>query len=163
MSGKTLSSKEYNKRMTALLQQMPYPSDNKMKKIARQMGKTHLQISRWFSSNRFLHGINVSLILSSRIKNNAKSKRKTNRHEKLIETFAKNPNPSKELRRQLAAELGRSENYISHWFYKAKRKVFVWIEWWKNIWFQNMNQSFIKNEYNPQKENVRKAIYILRI
>ena len=123
MGKSKLSKEEYNEKMTALLRKTPYPSDSKMKKIAREMGKTHSQIYRWFCNHRFNHGINVSLILSLQHMNNIEFKRKTIEHEKLLKTFAKNPNPSKELRKQLAKELKRTEQYISYWFWKARRKV----------------------------------------
>ena len=141
------------------MNETPYPSESKMKKIAREMGKTPSQIFNWFSNHRFKHGINVSLILSSVYKSCFKLQRKTDKHRKLLETFARNPNPSKQLRRQLAVELGKSESYISLWFWKAKKKVFFNKLRDEKQLLQNMtrNQGLIKTERDHEKENVRQT------
>ena len=56
---------EYTKQMNAFLQENPYPSDAKLKKISELMGKSMMQIYMWFANNRHKHGINVGSIYIS--------------------------------------------------------------------------------------------------
>ncbi|CAG5095309.1 Oidioi.mRNA.OKI2018_I69.XSR.g14128.t1.cds [Oikopleura dioica] len=97
---------EFNEKMTELLMKNPYPSASEMKKIAKTVNKSQKQIYIWFVNNRHKHCIH----------------KKTISNKKLLNAWRKNKHPSPRLCKQLASEIGRSERYVSYWFWKKRRE-----------------------------------------